>query len=182
MIIGHKSSQGALKKIDAASLAGVATLELSMPAGRVAFLLLLDGLAPDTDGVSLFARLSNDGGVSFLSGASDYAWNGLGKLTGAGSPSSEEDSADSEIHLNVFGDLFGNAAGEKGAGEILIINPGANSETTIFSRFFYHGDGATVMFCTMAGKRIGDEAHDTIQIFFSSGNIAAANYAFFEVR
>jgi hypothetical protein len=70
-----------------------------LPSGFEAFKVVFRGLGPASGTPDLVARLSTDGGSSYLSGGSDYAWGGL-FLDAVNAPAGAADSTDSHIRLH----------------------------------------------------------------------------------
>src|SRR3989344_2129528 len=78
---------------------------------------------PATDSVSLFLRVSTDGGSTYKAGASDYDWTFVYTDTNEGA-TRNSDSADSEITLTdeATGHEAGNQTGEAYNGRFTIYN------------------------------------------------------------
>jgi len=130
-------------------------------------------LKPATDNVTLFVRLSNNGGASFRSGGSDYVW--INRNSNNITTYTAGDLADSEGEIV---GTIGNAAGEGVSFDMQVIGPAsAGRKTVIITKFmmqnlsgayFFGHDG---IICTT------EEVNDYIRLFFSSGNIASGRIA-----
>ena len=125
-------------------------------------------LVPATDDVSLYCRMSADGGTSYDSGASDYKWVYMGRdFSGS---EVNQDNADSEINLN---DDIGSAAGEDGYSGTITLRGAHLAKKTTITAISTDWDSAASNFgiYVAGGSRESQAAVNGIQFFFSSGNI-----------
>lgn len=133
--------------------------------------LRLIAIQPATDNVEPWLRFSQDGGSTFLSGASDYAWAIQTNGTGGSS------AADSEITLS--GQSSSNVAGELGVYTVKIFRPGASS----FQKdvVWYGGQVSQAASAHVADQGWGKLAANTnaitdVRFVYSSGNISTGFY------
>ncbi len=136
-----------------------------------------------TDNAELFVRTSTDGGSTYDSGASDYAWGYYRVLTGT-TPLVNGDSADSKINITYdpgSGVGWGNAAGEAFNGEFSLWNPSGTNKTII--NFVVSGirNTGNLMNLTGAGSRQSAANVDGIQFLMSSGNIVSGTFKIYGI-
>lgn len=132
-------------------------------------------LRPDVDD-ALFLRTSADGGATFDSGASDYAWVVYGRGSGAlGAMIGNNDGADSEVEI-VNTTTMGNMEstdGNSASGIIEILQPGdASSDTAIFVRMSMINTSSVHVGVNVSAQRLSEAAVNGFQLFFSANNIA----------
>lgn len=147
------------------------------------YLLLVENLVPATDAVDIFLRLSNDAGVSFRAGASDYNYinhlpAGVADGTAAGTSTSTiraYDGAAPQIALS-RGDgsntRVGSAAGEDGwSGSIWLYGPHDSKKTRVQAHGSYYDENGAVVPVFGAGSVVTAEDNDAVQFVMSSGPI-----------
>ncbi len=108
----------------------------------------LENFAPNVDANTLFMRLSDDAGVSYEAGATDYSW-GVTERGGLG-----EDLSDSEWEILGGGaGGMGNDAGNNSAVEITMLNPNASGDvkSTIWTGFFMSEDATPFVYAANGG-------------------------------
>lgn len=131
-------------------------------------------IRPATDGVRLQARFSQNGGSSFLTGATDYRWGAMvGDL--------RTESAGSGTNLIEVGgttNTIGNAADEGYWFRAFLHRPNAsgNSKTIHFKGQYCLTTG--VIRAGMVGGQLilNTTAITDLQFFFSTGNVAEASF------
>ena len=145
------------------------------------FLILIKGYQPVTNATQLNCRLSNDGGSSFRSGASDYAWTVHGERGGTASGIS--DNADSEISLTTTD--VSNVAAKSLSTSIWISSASstANRTNLWFNNAGYSGsDDAKVHTEGSGGLIVATEDNDAIRFLSSSGNITAGTFILYGIK
>jgi hypothetical protein len=70
---GYKS--GAVHLIETQTASSSATIDFVLPSGYSKFEIVFADIVPATDNAAFWLRTSTDGGGTFDSGASDYAWH-----------------------------------------------------------------------------------------------------------
>ena len=154
----------------------VASVDLTgfVPADYTSYEIELINVVPISDGATLNARTSSDGGSSYDSGASDYGWSYYGINTSATTQSDGAISSEARVCQPA-----GSAAGEDGvSGTMRIHGPDLSKET----KASYH-----MTYCDNAGRhanviggftRLSSADVDGVQIYFSSGNIESGTIVF----
>lgn len=107
--------------------AAVSRVEFTLPQDFTFFILHIRNVRLSADDNGMNLRVSTDGGVSFASGASDYAWNGF--RNGTGGVVNVQDSADTEISLVGGTPVIGNATGEGFNAIVYMLNPGQDNNS-----------------------------------------------------
>ena len=135
-----------------------------------AYHFLLQNVIPVTDNVQFHARTSSNGGSSYDSGGSDYAWQNEQWATYT------RLDADAEILLtgNTSGTAYtvGSAADEPGlAGWIWLIGPHLTSFTAVSSCLNMKSASAYYIGNECFAYRLEAADVDAFQLYFSSGNI-----------
>jgi len=134
-------------------------------------------LRPANDNVLANIRLSNDGGSTFRSGASDYQWGYYVHNITANGENKYADAHDSEMTLY---NGIGNAAAEGIDVDIQIINAGtANRKTAMLGHCVGDTYNENYVQTLNGGKVNTAEVNDAIQFLFSAGNIAAGRLAIY---
>lgn len=140
---------------------------------------VLMNVTPATDGARLRVRTSTDGGSSYDSGASDYAYGCLQKQVVSGISSNDDLAADF-IELTV---ALGSAAGEDGvSGDLFVYGPHLAKQTHI--RFDGSGinTSGNLLYLDVRGVRLSSTDVDAIQFFMDSGNIESGTISMFGIR
>lgn len=137
--------------------------------------LVLDGIAPATDDVELYCRLSTNGGSSFLS--TTYSYHHLyGSTANASALFAGSVGAATEIPIMRHATANvapGNDTGEEGSAIIRIVGA-ANAASRPAIHFTAHWKcaGANVAGSNGSGNHGTAAAFNAIRIYFESGNIA----------
>lgn len=131
-------------------------------------------LAPASDGTLPYLLVSNDGGATFETGASYYAWSfKYTMMAEAASVAEDGDEADAQIQL---GNSVGNAAGEAFVFGLDILSPNESSAETVVT---WQGSSITASgdrwYSDGSGRVTTTEANDAIRLKFASGNIASGH-------
>lgn len=141
-----------------------------------AYAVVLTNVVPSSDGVVFFMRTSTDGGVTFDSGASDYAFSYMGYKSG-GAESSADDTS-TEIRMHNQG--LGSSSGENLNGIIHIFNPASTTlYTSILSEISMYTSTPNMAVFKGAGARLAAANVDAIRFFMSSDNIASGTFTLF---
>lgn len=131
-------------------------------------------LKPATDNVTLAMRLSNDGGVSFRSGAADYKWSWHYMIMGS-THSKQDSNGANHIQMGVS---QGNATGEFISFDISLIG---NNDSGVYTNVIFHGMQVNYLGQLVAiygnGLVFTEEVNDYLRMYFSSGNIADGRIA-----
>lgn len=154
--------------VAAGALSSVATLDIALGTADL-YEIDLMSLIPATDNVSLISRLSQSG--SFLSGASDYAYN-----FHQGGTETNDLANDSAVLIN----LCGNGATEAGTVTLRIFRPSAAAfvkNLTWLGCSAIAADGGPRAVKGCARLLANTNAIDGVRFLYSSGNIASGYYA-----
>lgn len=116
-------ASGAWTFIETITVSNQATVDFDLTGSHSVYVLHIDNLVPVTDGDYLWSRFSVDGGSTFLSGASDYAWTQRGQFP---TLTTESSAADTHIQMTNDGNgsfqNMGNASAESLNGFVYIHN------------------------------------------------------------
>lgn len=133
-------------------------------------------VVPASDGVYLYCRLSTDGGSSYDSGASDYAWN----LHSASHTTYQNDIDNADAKISLGGDYnsstvkVGSAADEGGVDGFVNMMFPNNASYQPKIGWMLHQQSHTADYVGAihgVGVRLNAQDTDGIQFYFSSGNI-----------
>ena len=132
------------------------------------YLFVLMNVKPTTDGVLLGGRLSNNGGVSFASGSSDYSWN-----------TSALESLGADIAIRLAGTAavgIGNQASDQGvSGEIFVMHAASSATKTRIMGQVGWDNAAQFRHMLPGGQRQASEVNNAVRFYFTSGNIAVGS-------
>lgn len=146
------------------------------------YMVVINDLQPVTDGSILYLRTSTNAGVSYDSGASDYAWASYGVNDGSEDP--EGSSADD--HISLAGDQsseeLGDQATETLAGTLWIYDPAGTNYTKVFFDWNYTDLVDDQNSVTGQGARLSAADVDAIQFTMDSGNISSGNFRLYGLR
>jgi hypothetical protein len=142
--------------------------------------IILTDIVAHSDDVAFWARLSTDGGSSYLDGASDYSFAMTGLNMAGGNSSSTGTDSEAQIRFTsgVATDMFSTDAGSSG---YFFVEIGSRTSATLKTSVFWTGghsntDANGLNVTTGFGQRLAQEDSDAIRFMMSSGNITA-NYA-----
>jgi len=163
--------------LSSVDLANDATADFTLTAGYDAYVFELQNVTPATDATSLWVRTSTDGGSTFDSGASDYAYSGV-LFASDGSSVTEVANADSKISTNDNGTAkygIGSDVAEDGVSGRFVVSGAHLAKTTILN-WHYGFQGAiplNAVFNTSigGGVRRSQADVDAVRFLFSSGNL-----------
>ncbi len=163
---------------------GVAAVDFDLPAGYTDYILTVDNLRPATDDDELAIRISQDGGSSFLSGASDYKY--VVHSAGAGGVEFNTGTA-TLIRFNsaAVGWGIGNATDEIHSYVIGLIRPGASgAPKLITSNGYYTTISSNLAMTTGAAHAVGGSgaAYDAVRLLCVAGNINQGTFRLFGRR
>lgn len=136
--------------------------------------IFLSGFLPATDAVDLWARFSTDGGATYLTAGYNFAWSRFNDAA-----VSTNDGSGSAARIEMV-TAIGNAANEGYNGEVTLLN---QTSAAFWTRMHHMGyvmsSAAPTTGAVVLGGGAQETAQDTdaIRFMFSSGNIAAGNYA-----
>jgi len=178
---------GAMQLLNSGTVASAASLDISL-VGFIStyrrFKIVLDRLVPATDDVRVFARLSTDGGSTWISTAS-YGQGGnivSSSVTGGNTGS----LGNTSILLTPFvgaGDKVSNTASEGGVS--LEFTIGDCSNTGVWPHFDWVGGhvgaGGGTWGSHMHGTLASTQDIDAVQFFCESGNIASGKWGLFGI-
>lgn len=159
-----------------------AFVDFTLPTGHTNFRTYLQHVAPVSDDVGLWARLSNDGGTSFIVGSAyRYAGNGLNS---SGSVESQVGHNVGLWSLTEFGTAslgVGNAAGRTASGLVHLVNPRDSATRTRFHAQMQYttppdNGGEREWTWTTGGTHASTQTHDAIRFLFESGNISSGRF------
>jgi hypothetical protein len=132
----------------------------------------LTHLIPATDGAFFLMRTSTNGGSSYDSGASDYAYGMAG--TDSTSTTTDASNANASIILTHSTLGVGNAANEYGvSGFVKVMDPAATAYTEIQHTINFWKDNGTQARISGGGARLAAADVDAVQFRFSTGNITS---------
>lgn len=143
------------------------------------YIFIFGNILPITDGATLNCHTSSDGGSSYDSGASDYAYAGIThRSVSADAPTK---SAGTSFVFCSAG--VGTAAGEDGvSGQVTLMYPHLAKRTQIgVSTMFYRSDGE-FGHMSLGGVRKSSADVDAIRFSFSTGNIASGTITMYGLR
>ena len=131
----------------------------------------LINVVPNTDGVGLLMRVSTNNGVSFKSGALDYAYASLGRQDNANNLNAS-DNLDNQILLMDDNQFVGNAAGEGVDGNVRLYNPANGAQfPRIYRDTVWSSDNDRLSYAVGGGQYNTAEVMNAVRFFFSMGMI-----------
>lgn len=160
----------AITLLDTVSASGDSTVEFatSIDATYAKYEIWGSNIVCGTDAVVLGIRVSTDGGSTWKSGATDYAYAFIGPI--------DEDSAGAATILlgrASAGERQGGAAGENSLLYMEIVNPSESSyHKIIHSQYSASADTGGSLILFGSGRYVATTAVDGIQLLFSSGTIS----------
>jgi hypothetical protein len=157
------------------SVSSAATLDIVLTSytGYRGLTFYLGGFIPATDAVALYARFSTDGGSNYDATGYNYAAEQIIDDSATAQPYASGSANQIQLFVNATNGGTGGYSGE-----VLLLK---QTSTTLWSRITYRGygvdDSARARFVTGGGAREAQQDTDAIRFLFSSGNIAAGDYA-----
>lgn len=146
------------------------------------YLVVIGGLLPSSSGARLLVRTSSDGGATYDSGSSDYAWSLREGIIGSGSSlafAGQDNSADIRITRTA------NSSTTKGVnGQIQILSPNLSQEThvDILALQYYSSGGNYQVTYGGGGVRKSAAAVDAIRLLWDAGNHASGIISLYGLR
>jgi len=134
---------------------------------------------PQTDTANLLMRTSTNGGSSYDSGASDYAyaisdWSTAGTSVGAASTGAT---------AILIANSVGNDTNENGvSGQAVLCTPASAIYATVHFSTAFRASNGSLYIGNGAGQRLAAADVDAIQFLFSSGNITSGEFKLYGVR
>jgi len=122
-------------------------------------------LSTGTDGDTLILRTSTDAGSTWDSGASDYKWCSVGRLS-SGASSHGQDNADDSIQLTAS--LWGSAAIEDVCAQLSLYNAGAADASQVTFQVTYSDSSASAYQAVNNGGGKRQSGEDVTGIQFSA--------------
>lgn len=177
-ISGVAGIGGAWELIGTATASNSAAVEFTgLSSSYFMYMVVIDQLVPANDDVGLWMRTSTNGGSSYDSGSTDYAWS-MFMLAADGSPSPNPQGDDSDSEISVCGFIpgIGNAANESCMVIVNIFNPSGAGFTKIVGQGTFEEDGGDQVMVNSAGIRLSAADVDAIQFLMSAGNIASGTF------
>jgi len=159
--------------ISTATASTTATIDFTLSSSYKSFEIRCISVVPSTDNVGMWIRISTDGGSTFLSGASDYAYQRsiLSGTTYTGTLT----ATDSKIAVVDAG--AGTGTGRYCNTIITVFNPSISSmyKNIAAKQYIYRSDGAYNI-REVNGVYLSNTAVNAIRILMSSGNIASGTF------
>lgn len=143
------------------------------------YMIFADNVIPATDGQDLYGRFSSDGGSSWDSGSSDYAWSSF-VVTESGSTAGTGSTGSSQMQLN--DQLLGGDTGNNDTStfQIVVSDPTNSNRATVLRNSTSHYDNSvsnSLQAEYTGGIRLTQSAIDSIQFLMSSGNISSGIFS-----
>lgn len=159
--------------ISSATASSSATIDFTLPNGYHSFEVRVIGLIPVTDNVGFWVRVSTDGGSTFASGASDYAYQRNIQNGTTAAPALT--TADSKIIL--LGGSIGNGTGRYFNSVLRIWNNQSSSQyKNITGEFHSFRSDSIYTLGLVNGVYLSNTAINAIRILLSSGNISSGTF------
>ncbi len=140
------------------------------------FLIAMHEVKPATDSVILYMRTSTDGGSTYESGASDYAWASHGSTDGSDEATGSTGDSQISIAGDQAGEELGSGANETLAGNIWIYRPSEAAYCKIFFDCTYTDLAIDQSTITGYAARLSAADVDAVRLYMSSGNISTGNF------
>lgn len=169
---------GALQYIETKTASSSSALTFTgLNSNYKSYLVICRNILPASGGAHLLLRTSTNGGSSYDSGASDYAFTSISWAAGAQFISSDN----AETYLEMVRNLSG-TAGHGWGGHFYIHNPSGSGNYTVVegggSGWNGSGNYATN---SIGGARIAAADVDAIQLYMSTGNIASGTFLLYGI-
>lgn len=163
----------ALTLIESQSPSGVSSADFTtgIDSDHRRYIFEVTDIVPATDGEILQLQVSNDGGSTWQSGASDYAY-ALDGLNDAGTSITVSSTGDTHVRLS-SGNV-GNAAGEAASATVTLSDPSGTSVDQLVG--IKSGDirsGGGLGHISGYGRYLTAEAIDGVRFQFANGNISS---------
>ena len=176
LVANHHATLSGWILLDTQTVSGASALTFTSGINSVFsdYMITLDDLRPDTDGESLWMRVSDDGGSTYEADATDYEYNAAVQSSGAaGGPGASANSqGDTKM---IVTSALSNASGEGLTGTIRFSRPADTGFHTFDGdvRYWNNGTPAELVRGMFLGAHNGSTlAIDAIQLLMSTGNIS----------
>ena len=137
------------------------------------------GITPTTDNVNLGIQVSQDGGATYDTGASNYTYGGVFVGQSAG-VTDNRSAGDDIIELSLLG--TGNASDETMNFVIYMFDPSNAGTDTQFAGITTHlNQGGQVEFQGFSGKRNANQLTDAVRFLFTSGNVSVGQVSLYRL-
>lgn len=171
-----------LQHLSTATISSDATVEFSSSiidnSTYKDFMFVLRHVEPATDGASLYMRISTDGGSTFESGASSYAYVAISGTTAGGGPTETNAVAS---HVLVFS-AAGTDTGEDGvSGSVTLFNAASSLRTIVKGEVSGRNNTGALAQRAFTGE-CGTTVVNGVQFLFSTGNLASGAISVYGVR
>ena len=135
------------------------------------YVLYLNNVISTTDGSEFWLRTSTNGGSSYDSGASDYAFGGI--RANSGTTISSPTFANSASHsIRLSRSDAGSDTNENGAsGWVVLHRPSVSHQCQISWRIVYVTQGGALEIVDGGGRRSAVADVDAVQFLFNNGNV-----------
>lgn len=175
------SGGGVWTPIETVTISNQATVEMDLTGSHSQYVLHIDNLVPVTDATDLYLRFSVDGGSTFLSGASDYAWSVKTIITV--SITTVNSAADSQVELSHSSNNLGNTTDECLNGFVYIHNAKQTTKavSTTSPLFGIGSNGQSVTPYGRGALIANIDEVDAIQLLASSGNLSTGRVSLYGV-
>ena len=169
-------SSGGLTPLNTTTASSDATIDITSDIDSTydVYEIHLVRVVPASDGAYLNMYTSTDGGSSFDTGGTDYAWSYLERAVGTTTESGSGGSGFIRLSANTG---IGNQTDEGVNGVIKIWNPSASLDTYISWELVYNSTGPYTPCINVGGaKRVAVADVDAIRLSFSTGNVASGRF------
>ena len=146
------------------------------------YLFVLSNIIPATDAVIFEMRTSADGGSTFDSGASDYAYSQHVATVPSSGVSEWGSNGDDSVALS--GNVgVGSDTDEDGwSGEVRVLGPHLTKRTTLTWSGVFESNSGDAGFSSGGGQRLSSATVDAVQFLFSSDNIESGTITMYGLR
>ncbi len=147
-----------------------------------AYMVIISGIVPSSDGVDLWLRTSTNAGSSYDSGASNYR-HGTSAIEAQDTPTTllGGDSADGQIKITNSRQL-GSDTGESFHCVLYIFAPSGTKYTIAGWDAYYHSSNGVLSTLRGSGSRLAAADVDAIRFLMSSGNIASGTFTLYGLK
>lgn len=149
-----------------------------------AYKFILLNVVPSLDNVSLFFRVSTDGGSTYDDGLSDYQFAGSGVDHLSASSVSGGSTTAIPINVSAVNWTVGSAAGEYGlSGEVILYGAHLTTkETHITANVSYESMAGTHVVAVTGGRRLSAADVDAVRFLFSGGNLESGTITMYGLK
>ena len=169
-----------LVKLNSGTVSAAATLDIlltSYISRFTNFKIVVTDIAPATDVVAWYGRVSTNGGSSYDSGAANYGYIIIGTSTAATAYSSQGAATQMQFSPVAIGNLSTEGV-RRFEADISNVKDAAGYCDFSYKTSFVDNTGA-ISFVHGTCMRAAAQDTDAFQFFFSSGNITAANWVLY---